>query len=179
MKQKIIAGLGLITALWLPACSSTSDPQDPSPEGRRSQALVAKGDCTFEACSSLPSSLDDAGRVECTSGAGSACEWANGDDNEASVSYRFCQDSECPPRPALDCPGDTVKSSQQCGDENDTGCAWTTVCVPPRETTPCPSKTGCDGQPVIEIGIICSDGTNGGFVCVTDDKSCYWERSCD
>jgi hypothetical protein len=32
---------------------------------------------------------------------------------------------------------------------------------------------------MLTIGIICSDGAIGGFACVTNGKSCYWERNCD
>jgi hypothetical protein len=178
MKQNIVACLSLFVVLSS-ACSSTSETRDPSPAGRRQQ-YVAKGDCLFESCGSVPSTFAGEAKVECASSDGNDCEWdaaENGDDDV--VSYARCEDSECPPRPAIDCPGNTVSASQQCGNENDAGCAWTTVCTPPRETTPCPSQTGCDGQPVAEIGVICSDGSSGGFVCVSDGDSCYWERSCD
>jgi hypothetical protein len=176
MKQKILVGLGLLTALWVSGCSSTSTP-GVSPSGAGRQELVAKGDCVFEACSSLPSSLSSEPVVECSSSGGAECSWAAGDP-DGTVSYRPCAESECPERPAVECPGDAVKS-QACGSENEAGCAWTTTCVPPRETTPCPAPSGCDDQPVQAIGIICEDGSNGSFVCVTDDTRCYWERSCD
>lgn len=178
MKQKIIATLGLFLVLSAAACGSTSSPQSPA-AGEQRQELVAKGDCTFEACSSLPSSYAAEPKVECSSADGAACEWVAGDELEQSVSYGFCKDSECPPRPALDCPSGTAQASQQCGNENNRGCAWMTTCAPPRVTAPCPSATGCDGQPILEIGIICKDGSTGEFVCVTDNKACFWERNCD
>jgi hypothetical protein len=176
MKNKFGSVVALLIVLATSACGSTSDSQDRSPEGRRQQ-WVAKGECTFEACSSVPSSFEGEARVQCSKGDGEECEWS-ADGNDGSVSYAPCEDRECPARPAIDCPADHSKS-QQCGNENNAGCAWTTVCVPPRETTPCPSSNGCDGQPVLELGVICSDGSTGGFVCVTDDERCYWERSCD
>lgn len=179
MTKSIIASFGLFFAFSVGACSSSSgsaNPTDPAPGGTRQQ-LVVKGDCTFEACGS-PSSFEGEAKIECAPATNDACAWS-ADDDSGTVSYAYCDDSECPPRPAVDCPADTVKSSQQCGNENNTGCAWTTVCVPPRETTPCPAQNGCDDQPLFTIGIICSDGSAGGFVCVTDDRKCFWERNCD
>jgi hypothetical protein len=174
MKQKIIARVGLIITLSAVACSSGSP--EPSTGGQRQQ-YVAKGECAFESCGSLPSSFQDEPKLECASADGDRCEWdaASADD---VVSYAFCKDSECPPRPVTDCPEGT-KQSQQCGNENDAGCAWTTTCTPPRETTPCPAPDGCDSQPLVEIAVICADGSGGELVCVTDETRCYWERSCD
>jgi hypothetical protein len=167
-----------IALLSTAACgSSTTNSPEPNPAGER-QELVAKGDCTFEACGSMPSSYEGEAQVECSDTAGD-CSWSPSDPLEGSVSYAFCQDSECPARPAIDCPAGTARASQQCGNENDTGCAWTTVCTPPRETTPCPDQHGCDDQPVYDIAIVCKDESIGSFVCVTDDRRCYWERNCD
>lgn len=184
MKHEIFSGIGLVLALglWLPACGNTSEAKEPDGMAQRKQTLLAKGECTFEQCSALPSSLDHAATVECSGdgdGHGNACAWSAIDPNDTSVSYAPCAESECPSRPAIDCPEGTVKSLQTCGNENDTGCAWTTHCVPPRETTPCADQKGCDGQPLMELAVICSDGTTGGFVCVSDDTRCFWERSCD
>jgi hypothetical protein len=177
-KMKSIKYLSLLMALLsTAACSSTSEVAEPNPAGER-QELVAKGDCTFEACGSMPSGFESEPQVECSESAGE-CGWSPSDPLDDSVSYAPCQENECPARPALDCPAGTARASQQCGNENDAGCAWTTVCVPPRETTACADQHGCDDQPVAEIGIICQDGSSGTFVCVTDDRRCYWERSCD
>jgi hypothetical protein len=177
MTKDIIASFGLFFAFSVAACGSGSaNPTDPAPGGTRQQ-LVAKGDCTFEACGT-PSSFEGEAKIECAPSANDACEWS-ADDSSGSTGYAYCEDSECPPRPAIDCPADTVKGSQQCGNENNAGCAWTTVCVPPRETTPCPTQNGCDDQPLFTIGVICSDGSAGGFVCVSDDQKCFWERNCD
>jgi hypothetical protein len=175
MTKKIISNFSLLFALSVAACSSTTGPADHAPGGTRQQ-LVAKGDCTFAECGS-PSSFEGEAKIECSASTNDACEWSAADDSV--VGYAYCEDSECPPRPAVDCPADTVKASQQCGNENNAGCAWTTVCVPPRETTPCPAQNGCDGEPQQAIGIICSDGSAGGLVCVTDDQKCFWERNCD
>ena len=177
MTNTIIASLSLLFTLSLGACSSGSaNPSDPAPNGTRQQ-LVAKDDCTFEAYGS-PSSFEGEAKIECAPSTNDACEWS-ADVGGGSVGYTYCQDSECPPRPTVDCPADTVKASQQCGNEGNAGCAWTTVCVPPRETTPCAAQNGCDDQPRFAIGVICSDGSTGDFVCVTDDQKCFWERSCD
>jgi hypothetical protein len=178
MTKNIIASLGLLFTLSVGACSSSSaNPAEPAPNGTRQQ-FVAKGDCTFEACGSPPSSFAGEPKIECAPATQDTCQWS-ADDAGAVVGYTYCQDNECPPRPAVDCPADTERSSQQCGNENNAGCAWTTVCVPPRETTPCPAQNGCDDLPRFAIGIICSDGSAGDFVCVTDDQKCFWERNCD
>lgn len=177
MKQKIITYVGLLVALSAVACSSGESPE-PSPGGQRQQ-YIAKGECGFESCGSLPSSFQGEPKLECSSADGTDCEWdVVSDDPDDAVSYASCEDSECPPRPVTNCPEGT-KQSQQCGNENDAGCAWTTTCTPPRETTPCPATDGCDSQPLGEIAVICEDGRGGEFVCVTDDTRCYWERSCD
>jgi hypothetical protein len=70
-----------------------------------------------------------------------------------------------------------VRSSQECGSQNDAACTWTTVCVPPRATTPCPDQNGCGPEPA--LGVICSDGSTGGLACVTDGQKCSWQRTCD
>jgi hypothetical protein len=180
MTKNIITNISLLFSLsfGVAACSSGTTPAaaDPGPSGTRQQ-LVAKGDCTFEECGSAPS-FEGAAKLECSASANDACEWS-ADGNDGVVGYTYCQDSECPPRPAIDCPADTVKASQQCGNENNAGCAWTTVCVPPRETTPCPAQNGCDDEPQLALGVICSDGSPGGFACVTDGQKCFWERNCD
>jgi hypothetical protein len=177
MTKKIISSFGLLFTLGVAACSGSSPhPADPAPGGTRQQ-LVAKGDCTFEECGT-PSSFEGEASIECAASTNDSCEWSP-DVTDGVAGYAYCQDSQCPPRPAIDCPADTVKASQQCGNENNTGCAWTTVCVPPRETTPCPAQNGCDDQPQLAIGIICSDGSAGSFVCVSDDQKCFWERNCD
>jgi hypothetical protein len=177
MTKKIISRFGLLLVLGVAACSGSGPhPADPAPGGTRQQ-LVAKGDCTFTECGT-PSSFEGEAIIECAPSTNDSCEWS-ADVTDGVAGYAYCEDSECPPRPAIDCPADTVKASQQCGNENNTGCAWTTVCVPPRETTPCPAQNGCDDQPQLAIGIICSDGSAGSFVCVSDDQKCFWERNCD
>jgi hypothetical protein len=178
MTKKIISSFGLFFALSIAACSSSTGPADHAPGGTRQQ-LIAKGDCTFEECGT-PSSFEGEASIECSAPANDTCEWsAANDDNDSVVGYAYCQDSECPPRPTVDCPADTVRFSQQCGNENNAGCAWTTVCVPPRVTTPCPAQNGCDDQPQLAIGIICSDGSVGASICVTDGQKCFWGPNCD
>lgn len=178
--MKYIKGLcaSLLGVTLLAACGSTEGPKSPSEGGATRQTLSANGECSFEACGALPSSLDTAPKVECSAHSSEACEWS-ADEASGSVGFRQCAESECPPKPAVDCPTDTVQSSQYCGSENDAPCAWTTVCVPPRVTTPCPSADGCADQPVFTIGIICKDGSTGGFACVTDGERCFLERDCD
>ena len=166
----------LVAAMPLACESETPDSSGDTP--KTNQTLVVTGDCTFAACGVVPSSLSTEPKVTCESSADESCTW-DGSANDSTSSYRFCSDAECPTKPAVSCPEGTKFASQNCGSENDAPCAWTTTCAPPRETTPCPVSTGCDDLPVIEIGIICSDGTTGAFTCVTDGQKCFWERNCD
>ncbi len=178
MKHVIgIFGL-LLGSVLSAACGGSESAKSPSDGGTTRQTLSASGDCRFEACGSVPSSLASAAKVECGAKASTSCAWSE-DPASGSVSFRQCADTECPPKPAVDCPHDTVQSSQYCGSENDGACAWTTVCVPPRITTPCPQADGCSGQPESLVGIICKDGSTGGMTCVTDGAKCFRERDCD
>ena len=168
----------LLGSICFTACGGSGEAKNPSEGGSTRQTLSANGECQFEACGSVPSSLSTAPKVECAETSSKSCEWAE-DPANASVSFRQCAETECPPKPAVDCPSDTVQSSQYCGSENSAACAWTTVCVPPRITTPCPEADGCADQPEILIGVICKDGSNGGMACVTDGARCFLERNCD
>lgn len=175
--NRIVSAIALNLGLLLVACAGADRGESDTPETRRQTVKVSDG-CEFASCGVMPSSLSSEPVVECSAPDGAECSWSDtGDD--ASVSYRYCADSECPPKPAVDCPAGTTFGSQQCGSENDAPCAWTTSCVPPRITTPCADSHGCDHLEVQAIGIICKDGSNGGFACVTDGKSCFWERNCD
>jgi hypothetical protein len=175
--NRIFSAIALTLSLSFVACGGTDLGESETPE-RRQQTLKAADDCAFASCGSIPSSLSNEPVVECGSSPGAECAWSD-TSNDASSSYRYCADSECPTKPEVDCPAGTVFGSQQCGSENAGPCAWTTSCVPPRVTTPCPDSHGCDGIPVQTIGIICKDGSTGGFACVTDGKSCFLERNCD
>lgn len=176
--RQIIALFCVFGSIALPACGGSEEPKNPSDGGSIRQTLSANGECGFEACGAVPSSLSSAPKVECAASSDEACAWSE-DAASGSVSFRQCADSECPAKPAVECPSDTVQSSQYCGSENDAACAWTTVCVPPRVTTPCPQADGCANQEVPAIGIICKDGSNGGMACVTDGNRCFMERDCD
>jgi hypothetical protein len=168
----------LFGVVLLSACGGTEEAKSPGEGGSTRQTLSASGECSFATCGSVPSSLANAPKVECSASSPDACGWSE-DSASATVSFRPCAESECPPKPAVECPADTVQSSQYCGSENDAACAWTTVCTPPRITTPCPQANGCDGQEIPAIGIICKDGSNGGMTCVTDGQKCFMERDCD
>lgn len=165
----------IITASFTACSGGAEDNHSSNPSVK--QSFEIRGDCSFEACGGVPSSLESVSQVSCSTSTG-ACTWSSSADN-GSVSYRPCADSECPSRPSIQCPAGTSQASQTCGSENDAACAWTTACVPPRVTTPCPDSHGCDGLPTIAIGVICSDGSTGGFACVTEGQSCRWERNCD
>jgi len=167
----------VLASMLLPACGGSEEAKSPSDGAGARQTLSVNGECSFEACGTMPSSLASAPKVECGASSSAACAWA--DDSGSSVSYRQCAETECPPKPAVECPADTVQAAQSCGSENEGPCAWTTVCVPPRVTTPCPQADGCSGQPVSTIGIICKDGSVGGMACVSDGARCFLERDCD
>lgn len=166
----------LLVAQSLFACGSEStDPNEGTPQIK--QTLVLSGDCTASSCGIVPSSLEGEAKVICDATTEANCTWSGSDG--ASVSYRACDVTECASKPSISCPQGTTFASQNCGSENDGPCSWTTTCVPPRETTPCPEVTGCDELPLMEIGVICADGSTGGFACVTDGRACFWERNCD
>lgn len=178
MKHIVTICALLFGSTWLAACGGSEEAKSPNEGGASRQTLTASGDCRFETCGAVPSSLATAPQLECSASSSAECAWA-ADGPDSSVSFRQCAESECPPKPAVDCPSDTVQSNQYCGSENDAACAWTTVCVPPRITTPCPQADGCSGQPIPAIGIICKDGSTGGMACVTDGAKCFLERDCD
>lgn len=165
-------------SLFVAACGGSEEAKSPSEGGSTRQTLSISGDCSFDACGSVPPSLSSTPQVECGGAKPEDCAWSDARAS-TSVSFRQCADSECPPKPAVQCPSDTVQSSQYCGSENDAPCVWTTLCVPPRITTPCPEADGCATQPVPTIGIICKDGRTGGMACVTDGQKCFLERDCD
>ncbi len=173
--KNIVIGLGLIASFLPLACGSADQSVDAKSPPNTSQTLSAVGACAFAACGSLPSSLASTPSVTCSAAASDSCAWSKSDDS--SVSYRACAASECPAAPAIDCPAGTVRSSQQCGSENDAACAWTTVCTPARDTTPCANANACGPQP--QLGVICSDGSTGDLACVTNGQTCSWQRSCD
>jgi len=177
MKNVIIIGLVSMCSVLVGACGGTEEPKTPETSHNTRQTLTASGDCSFQACGVMPSSMADAPKVECAGKSADECTWTAPGDQ--SVSYRVCQESECPTKPAIDCPADTVQGLQECGSENSGPCVWRTSCVPPRITTPCADANGCSDQPVTTIGIVCKDGSAGGFACVTDGNRCFWERNCD
>ncbi|HEY6078064.1 MAG TPA: hypothetical protein VIW29_04640 [Polyangiaceae bacterium] len=175
--KSIINGSCLSAWLLLLACGSAEQGAGAEPAAVQ-QTLSVVGACTFVACGSMPPSLATTPSVECVASAeasSDSCAWSTSDDG--SVSYRPCAASECPVAPAIDCPAGTLRSSQQCGSENDAACAWTTVCTPPRDTAPCPEIDGCGPQPA--LGVICDDGSNGELACVTNGQTCSWQPNCD
>ena len=178
--KKIVTGCYFVfSSMWVMACGGSEEAKSPSEDGATRQSLSLSGDCSFAECGTMPSSLATTPKVDCRASSSEACTWSASGGNDGSVSFRQCADSECPQKPAIDCPSGTVQSSQYCGSENDAACAWTTVCVPPRITTPCPQADGCSEQPVPLLGVICKDGSTGGMACVTDGSKCFLERDCD
>ncbi len=173
--KNIVTTISLIAAFLALACSSSNTDTGAAAPTTTKQTLNAIGSCAFTACGSLPSSLASKATVTCSGASADSCAWS-ADDNGA-VSYRQCADSECSPAPEIDCPAGTVRSSQQCGSENNGACLWTTVCTPPRSSTPCPDVNGCGPQSA--LGVICSDGKTGDQVCVSDGTKCQWQPSCD
>lgn len=178
MKHVLSICYFVVGSMFVAACGGSEEAKSPNEGGSTRQTLSVNGDCSFAACGSVPPSLSSAAKVECGGATPEACAWSDAAAS-SSVSFRQCTDAECPAKPAVQCPSDTAQSSQYCGSENDAPCAWTTVCVPPRITTPCPQADGCSDQPVPAIGIICKDGSTGGMACVTDGQKCFLERDCD
>ena len=174
--KSIVIGLGLVASFLPLACGSADQTGGAKAPTSTRQTLSAVGSCEFAECGSMPSNLSSTPSVKCSSASSNSCAWSASKPDD-SVSYRPCTASECPAAPAVDCPAGTVHSSQQCGSENDAACAWTTVCTPARDTTPCPDANGCGAQ--TEIGVICADGSNGAQVCVTNGQTCSWQRNCD
>jgi len=167
--------LGLIGSFLPLACSGSSDQTGGAQTPNAThQTLSGVGDCGFS-CGSVPSNLASTPSVTCSGPSKDACAWSDSADD--TVSYRPCAASECPAAPQIDCPAGTARSSQQCGSTNDGACTWTTVCTPPRSTTPCPDSNGCGAEQA--VGVICKDGTNGAFACVTDGTKCSWQPTCD
>jgi hypothetical protein len=178
MKQVMSVCSFLFGSWFMAACGGSEAATASAEGGSQRQTVSASGDCRFETCGSVPSSLVKAPKLECASSSSQGCSWSETPDS-GSVSFRQCADAECPPKPAVDCPTDTIQSSQYCGSENGAACAWTTVCVPPRVTKPCADANGCAGQPQPALGVICKDGSTGGMACVTDGAACFLERDCD
>lgn len=173
--RRLLSFLFLGAGVTVIACASESnndvDGIHPQPQPNR-HPLAFTAPCTPEVCGAVPESI---GEPRCKP-LPEACAWS--DDRDGTVSYRFCEDSECGAPPTADvCPAGTLFGSNNCGAENDDPCAWTTSCVAPRSTTPCPNPEGCGGQPM--IGVICQDGTNGGLACMQVDAGCEWQRDCD
>jgi|SRR6187431_1735097 len=168
----------VICSMFLSACGGSEEAKSPNDRASTRQTLSVNGECSFEGCGAMPAALASTSKVECGASSSGACAWSDEAAGD-NVSYRQCVETECQPKPAIECPADTVQSSQICGSENQGPCVWTTVCVPPRVTTPCPQADGCSGKPVPAIGIICKDGSVGGMACVTDGASCFLERDCD
>jgi len=178
MKSMVVSFSFVFGSMFLTACGGSEEAKSPSERAATRQTLSVSGECSFEGCGAMPASLASAPKVECGTSSSAACAWSE-EAAGASVSYRQCADTECPSKPAVECPADTAQLSQTCGSENQGLCVWSTVCVPPRVTTPCPQADGCAGEPVFTIGIICKDGSVGGMACVTDGSSCFLERDCD
>ncbi|AKV00002.1 hypothetical protein AKJ09_06665 [Labilithrix luteola] len=156
------------------ACES-SDPGlgtqgiHPQPQpNRRPVSFTAP--CTATSCGDAPSSL---ATPRCKP-LPNDCSWTD----DTSVSYRPCDAGECGPAPGAEvCPANTTFKGNACGSENEGACLWSTACMPPRSTTPCPTTEGCGPQPA--IGVICTDGGSGGLECMQLESGCSWQRTCD
>jgi hypothetical protein len=179
MHSTPVTFLAISCALSAFACGGSGSDSLPTIQQTK-QTLVFKGDCDASACASRPSNLETAASVTCASATDAACQWTDSDnsDSETSVGYRNCGASECSAKPNITCPTGTTLDGQECTSENDAPCSWTSKCVPPRDTTPCPQANGCDDQPMELIGIICTDGSTGALACVTNGKQCTWEPNC-
>lgn len=164
------------------ACSNSDDGGNTDPaqndDGNTAttrEALNFVAPCTTSACGEVPSSSKST-KPTCAQLSGS-CSWSDADPS-GTVSYRPCAESECGTKPdASVCPSGTTFKGAQCGSENEGACTWTSACVPPPSTTPCPEADGCGPQPA--IGVICSDGGSGGLECMKQGSKCVWQRTCE
>jgi hypothetical protein len=164
------------------ASSEPGAPEEPTPAptpAARRDALSFVSPCTASECGEVPSSFDEETTASCAP-SGAECAWSAPGGDDTSVSYRSCEPSECAAaEPTADvCPEGLTFGGNTCGSENDAACAWTTACVAPRSTTPCPQGADACG-PVPEIGVICADGSTGSLVCVLAGDRCEHQPSCD
>ncbi len=129
--------------------------------------------CNAEACGSAPGSLVS---PHCKPAGSGSCGWS---EDDGSVSYRECPDADCGPKPdETICPPGTTYKGSQCGSENAEICRWSSACMLPPSTTPCPEPNGCGGRP--ELAVICQDGGVGDLLCMQlASGSCGWQRSCE
>jgi hypothetical protein len=171
-----LLSVGLVLVLGVVACQSAAPTGDqavsPQPQPSRRQ-LAITAPCTAEACGEVPEAL---ARPRCRGESVDACGWSE----DTSVSYRGCEPTECSgAAPTAEiCPDGTTFGGSNCGSEDEAPCAWTTACVPPRSTTPCPDGADACG-PTPEIGVVCADGSTGSLVCVLAGDRCEHQRSCD
>lgn len=171
MRRGILAlvVLGLIAACQ--AGSSSGEPvaihPQPQPNGEQ---ISFTSPCTAATCGQAPGSIANA---RCKPAA-SACAWGP----DTAVSARMCDDTECGAAPGADvCGTGTTFKGSSCISENESACAWSTVCAPPPSTVPCSNVDGCGGKP--ELGVVCQDGSIGDLVCMSFPPACGWQRTCD
>lgn len=153
-----------------PADDKGGDPISPQPQPNRGAAKFT-APCNASTCGQAPGNLE---APKCAPEERDVCSWSE----DTSVSYRQCAESECGTAPGSEvcAPGTTFKGNT-CGSEDERPCAWTTACMPPPSTTPCPTAEGCGPQPA--IGVVCKDGSNGELVCMQFETACNWQRSCE
>jgi hypothetical protein len=176
LATRAAAAAGLMTVIA--ACSTAAspdggpDPISPQPQPSRGPFQITSP-CTASLCGEIPASLQS---PRCRGETEASCGWSD----DAAVSYRVCEASECPATEPTEsvCPEGTTFRGNTCGSENDAPCAWTTACVAPRSTTPCPGGADACG-PMPEIGVICSDGSTGNLVCVETSSGCTYQPDCD
>ena len=173
---RCVPPLGALLLVALVACEesggSPGGPQAVSPQPQPSRReLLITAPCTAEACGEAPTSLR---APRCRGAEVSSCGWSESD----TVSYRACAPTECGAEPSGLCPAGTTFAGNQCGSENEAPCAWTTTCVPPRSTTPCPEGADACG-PKPEIGVVCADGSTGDLACMLVGGRCEYQRTCD
>ncbi|MBX3263958.1 MAG: hypothetical protein KIS78_29125 [Labilithrix sp.] len=182
-----LLGSSLLGLLFIAACSSTTPAPSPNTGGNGGgegngdgtqttrSGLTFVAPCTATVCGEIPPS-SKASKPECREASG-ACGWTD-PSTDGSVSYRQCEETECGAKPDESvCPSGTTFKGAACGSENDGACLWRSACVPPRSTTPCPDPDGCGPMP--EIGVICTDGSNGALECMQRGDKCEFQRTCD
>ena len=175
--RRLLVAFAALVAVAVVACG-TSHSEDATPDGIHPQPQPNNGQisitapCTPTTCGAAPSTFQ---YPKCVPDKGT-CKWID----ETTVSFEACDAAECGTVPGAEvCPSGTTFSGNNCGSENGASCAWTTACVPPRSTTPCPDPNGCgDAKP--ELGVICKDGSTGDLACFQlANGACAFQRTCD
>lgn len=144
---------------------STVSPQ-PQPSAR--PGLRFTSPCKPDVCGAAPEE-----NATCRRNKDDVCAWFP----DTPVSYRSCEPKECGVEPTITCAAPFSFAGNTCGSEDERPCEWTTICLPPKSTTPCGDRNGCGPKP--DLGVVCKDGGAGDLVCMDVGGTCDFQRTCD